>query len=254
MAELQSNIDNKTIFAKLWDLSVELRQRIEVQFELHPDPSTTKLKSDSSPIGEAKGSFNAFSGPEIDWLVHSWLKNPSSGFSNMHLTIWLGPHIRVPHLAFAFATIPESFLFIDYVARTDLSTDLAYLDQYYEPANPTYLMLQSDPRLSPFISKSTYIRQVLSATSLCYTGKSSEEFLELTRTVAHEMLDRWLIWVDEAQSVPHDKRVALAERDLFVRRTIAERDPANLLVEKIFGPELTNILVRALWGGDRGKI
>jgi hypothetical protein len=35
-------------------------------------------------------------GPEIDWLIHSWIGNSPLGFTNMHVTVWLGPHIDVP--------------------------------------------------------------------------------------------------------------------------------------------------------------
>ncbi len=35
------------------------------------------------------------------------------------------------------------------------------------------------------------------------------------------------------------------------RKTIAERDPANIMAVRFFGQELTDRLVRALWGGDR---
>jgi hypothetical protein len=67
------------------------------------------------------------------------------------------------------------------------------------------------------------------------------------------MLDRWLSWIEEAEPVPEDARAALATRDLFLRRTSAERDPGNQLAAQMFGPELTDKLVRALWGGDRSK-
>ena len=30
-----------------------------------------------------------------------------------------------------------------------------------------------------------------------------------------------------------------------------ERDPANEMGERFFGPDMTNTLIRALWGGDR---
>ena len=50
--------------------------------------------------------------------------------------------------------------------------------------------------------------------------------------------------------MPEDTRDSLAARDLFLRRTSAERDPGNPMVVRMFGEELTNKLIRALWGGD----
>ena len=51
--------------------------------------------------------------------------------------------------------------------------------------------------------------------------------------------------------MPVERRERLAADDLARRRTIAERDPANVMGVRFFGPEMTDRLVRALWGGDR---
>ncbi|MEH2305242.1 red chlorophyll catabolite reductase [Nostoc sp.] len=251
MLEQQINVDNTALFEQLWGWTNELREKIDARFELHSDPSTEKFQNYSALIGEAHGSVNTFSGPEIDWLVHSWLREPKSGFCNMHLTVWLKSQIRVPHLAIVFATVPELFFFIDYVPRTDLFTDLDYLDRYYEPVNQTYLAFLKDSRFQQYISKTLYIRQVQSHTSLCYTSPVTEETLARVHTVAHEMINRWLNWVDEAEPVAESERTALSERDLFVRRTVAERDPDNQIAVRLFGAEMTDKLVRSLWGGER---
>lgn len=50
------------------------------------------------------------------------------------------------------------------------------------------------------------------------------------------------------------KRTALAKRDLCMRRISAERDPGNQVAMQLFGSELTNTLVQALWGSDRTSI
>jgi Red chlorophyll catabolite reductase (RCC reductase) len=235
----------------LWAITNELRQKLDARFELHPEPSTKDLQEYSNADGTVTGLLNAFSGAEIDWLVHSWLRNPQQNFNTMRLTTWLKPHICVPHLAFEFGTIGRIFFYMDYVPRTDLRTDIDYLERYYEPVNQTFLQLQANQNLSLFTSKSLYIRQFQSPISLCYTCPVTEESLELVRTVANEMLDRWLIWVNEAEPVPEDTRETLAERDLFLRRTSAERDPGNQMAVRMFGEELTHKLICGLWGGER---
>jgi len=254
MVEQQLEVDNTSVFEQLWGVTNELRQKLDARFELQPDVSTKNLQSYSAATGTARGSLNTFSGSEIDWLVHSWLRDPESGFSNMHLTIWLGPQSLVPHLAYAFATVPHLFFYMDYIPRTDLLTDLEYLDRYYEPINQTYLALQADARLEAYVSKALYIRQAQSRTSLCYTCPVMDETLSLLRTVACEMMDRWLIWVDKAAPVAESEHAALSERDLIVRRAIAERDPDNKIAVRLFGAEMTDKLVRSLWGGDRIRI
>ena len=250
MIEPQPDLDNTALFEQLWGITNELRQKLEARFELHPDPSTKDLQTYSTITGDAQGSLNTFSGPEIDRLVHSWIRNPKLGFSHIRLIIWLGPHIRVPHLACAFATIPHLFFYMDYIPRSDLFTDLEYLDRYYEPVNQTYLTLLEDSRFEPHISKNVYMRQAESPASLCYTSKLSNETFPLVRTTAHEMMDRWLLWIDEAESVTQNERAALSERDLIVLRTVIERDPDNKIAVGLLGEELSNKLVRSLWGGD----
>lgn len=245
------DLDRSSTFAQLWQIMSELRQKLDARFELHPDPSTADLQPYQSLDGDAKGFLSTFSGKEIDWMVHSYIGNPRQSFTNMHLTVWLGPHSRVPHFGMALGTMPDIFMYIDYVPRVDLMTDLDYLDRYYEPVNASHLALRKDTRFSPFISKSLYMRQSQSQTSHCYLVPPSDDALTTIRDLAHEMLDRWLGFQAEAAQVPTAERPALADRDLFIRRAIAERDPANVMGERLFGAELTNRLVRALWGGDR---
>ena len=244
-------VNNQEVFDHLWSLLGELRSKIGGRFALHPDESTAALQPYHSLDGTAKGMLSGWSGPEVDWMVHSWIGTPQSSFTNMHLTCWLGPQIKVPHFGMALGTMPDVFVYIDYVPRVDLMTDLAYLDTYYDPPNSRYVALRSDPRYVPFVSKSLYMRQAQSQTSMCFLVKPEAEILATISEVAHEMMDRWLGWIDQAPPVPQAERAALAERDLLVRRSIADRDPANAMGVRLFGDELTNRLVRALWGGDR---
>lgn len=248
MSEPQSDM---AVFERLWGITNELRQKLNARFDLHLDSATANLSNYSDQKGEIQGSFNAYTGSEIDWLVHQWSHKPQSDFNYVRLVIWLGSQIRVPHLAFEFGTFGELLFYIDYIPRTDLSTDLEYLDRYYEPVNNTYLHLQKDIRFQAYNSRSTYIRQVFSPVCLCFTCGIGDETLTVVSSIAHSMIDRWLTWVDAAETVPESERADLSQRDLFLRRTIAERDPGNENAAQMFGEELTNKLVVALWGGDR---
>ncbi len=237
-------------FEELWGITCELKQKIETRFDLQPQASTKNLQDYSSKDGNLKGSLNAFKGEEIDWLVHSWLGNPGkSNFNTMRLTTWLSSHIQVPHLVFEFGTLPDIFFYIDYIPRTDLYINLEYINSYYEPVNETFLKLQANPDLTSFISKSAYVRSFQSPVSICYTCSPNDDTINLIRTLAHEITERWLLWVNEAAVVPDNMRTNLAERDLFIRRTSAENDPGNKMAEQILGTELTDKLVKGLWGG-----
>jgi hypothetical protein len=195
--------------------------------------------------------LSTFAGPEIDWLVYSWIGTPNTSFTNMHLTISAGPQVRIPHFGFALGTAPDIFMYMDYLPRVDFWRDIAYADRYLQPANERFLQLRNDKRFSPFVSQSMPMRLYQTPTSHCYMVPASEETLALIRETAHEMLDRWLGWFDNAEPVPAEEQVALAERDLIVRRTICDRDPANAIAVKLFGEETAAALVQTLWGGNR---
>lgn len=229
-----------------------LKAKIDARFEVTRDPSSEALESYGNPPESPGGRLAAYSGPEIDWMVHSWLGNPAAGFANLHLTVWLGPHIRVPHLGIALLVWPEGWFYVDSVPRTNLLADGAYYDAYYEPLNADWLAVREEnPQLEWFTSRAGFIRASLSPTAHCHSFPREDENVDLVERLLNQHVDRWLGWVDEAEPVPPRERAALAATDLATRRNIAERDPANVMGVRYFGQEMTDRLVRALWGGDR---
>jgi Red chlorophyll catabolite reductase (RCC reductase) len=245
----QANLDRASLFGQLQSILSELYGEITHQIVIQPQ-SNQPLQSFSSPDGNVTGSLLTFTGEEIDWLVYSWFNAAQMGFSTMRLTLWLSSLIQVPHLAIEFGTKPDPFFYIDYIPRVDLWSDLSYTERYYNPINATYVELRENLNLSLFVSKALYIRQLQSPTSLCFTCPATEDSLLLIRNTAHEMCSRWLTWVKQAEPVPVERQTILAERDLRMRRITAERDPGNALAEKIFGVELANQLIRALWSKE----
>ncbi|NJN89042.1 MAG: red chlorophyll catabolite reductase [Leptolyngbyaceae cyanobacterium SL_5_14] len=244
-----TNLDHTTLFVQLQNILSELHEEVTQQLTILPQ-SDQPLQSFSSPDGNVTGSLLTCAGEEIDWMVYSWFNAAQMKFSTMRLTLWLSPLIQVPHLAFEFGTKPDLFFYIDYVPRVDLWSDSSYTERYYSSMNATYLDLRENPNLSLFVSKALYVRQFQSPTSLCFTGSPTEDSLSLLRNTAREVCSRWLTWVKQAEPVPSDRRPALAERDLRMRRMTAERDPGNALAAKIFGEELTNQLIRSLWSKE----
>lgn len=246
--------DATRTFDRLWSITEELMAKIEGRFSLTRDPSTEDLESYRGEAPYPSGRLAGYTGPEMDWLVHSWIGNPPLGFTNMHVTAWLGPHIGVPHLGIAWGTLPDLWFYIDFNPRSDLMIDTESLDTYWGPLNEEFLDLRADEGLAPFTSRALYIRQALSEVAVCFTTPGithDEARLEQVRELAHRRVDQWLGWVDEAEPVPAERRDQLAADDLARRRNIAERDPANVMAVRFFGEEMTDRLVRALWGGDR---
>lgn len=252
MVDESPAIDVTETFHRYKAILAGLKARIDARFDLARDPSTEALESYGNPPESPGGSLAAYSGPEVDWMVHSWLGNPAAGFANLHLTVWLGPHVRVPHLGIALLVWPEGWFYVDSVPRTNLLADGAYYDAYYEPLNGGWLAVREDnPELEWFTSRAGFIRASLSPTAHCYSFPRSEKNIDLVERLLTEHVDRWLGWVDAAEPVPEADRAALAAADLATRRNIAERDPANVMGVRYFGQETTDRLVRALWGGDR---
>jgi hypothetical protein len=129
--------------------------------------------------------------------------------------------------------------------------DLDYLDKYYEPVNAKWREFQDNPEYRPFVSRNVYMRTSVSQTGFVYLVKPSDKAVSDIRDLAHFMFDGWLKNVNDAPATPDSERAALAVRDLQVRRAIADRDPANVVGEQLFGKETAETLVRGLWGGDR---
>ena len=250
------DVDNQATFEALWSIMSTQAKRITDRFELDPDPGYADLASYGDPEGW-RGELNSYSGPEMDWMIHSWMGDPGTGFTNMHLTCWLGPHVDVPHLGFAWGTLPTLWFYQDYLPRTDLNVDYDYLQNYYEPTNEKFLELKADEGLSYFTSRTLVVRQHVSETAYCFVCADAEDAAGKTRRIeqiaelAEQRVTDWLAMVDAAEPIDDAARPALADRDLHVRRLIAETDPANVLGERYYGEELTQRLVGALWGAER---
>eukprot|EP00004_Rigifila_ramosa_P016102 TRINITY_DN3789_c0_g1_i1.p1 TRINITY_DN3789_c0_g1~~TRINITY_DN3789_c0_g1_i1.p1 ORF type:complete len:346 (-),score=79.92 TRINITY_DN3789_c0_g1_i1:17-1054(-) len=248
--ETGPKLDHSEFFERLWAGMLTLREKLDANFELKIHPSCADFRQYSATDGSI-GSLNTYTGPEIDWLVHSHLSNPTKGFVNIHLNVWLGPHVRMPHFTTVFGTFPKFFCYIDFPPRVDLNLDLPYLDKYYDEQNARFLEVNNNPQCERFISKTVYMRQAISPVGICYLADPTEENFAYGLKKAHESLDLWLkFYKNDPSPVPRPLQSALAERDRFFRMSVAERDPANALAEKLLGTELCNRLVAALWGTE----
>lgn len=251
LIDANPGVDNRATFDALWTITSDMFAKVKARFDLTMDPCTADLQPYAGKDGAA-GHLAAYSGPEIDWLIHSWTGNPGASFTNMHLTINLGQHIDAPNFGFALGTIPDLFWYMDTMPRRELVTNPAYVDTYYgASANEGFLALHREADFKPFISRDVYTRVALSPNAFCYTAPTSEANIATIRAACHAALDRWLAMVDSANTVPVEERPTLAARDEMIRRTICERDPANIVAERLFGVDLTKRLVATLWGGTR---
>lgn len=246
-------IDNSDVFEQLKSIQAGLWEKIANRFpDLTLDSSTKEFHPYKSLDGAAQGVLSGYTSAEIEWAVCSWVGNPKMSFCNLHITIWMKPDSYLPHLAFACGTFPVFFFLLDYIPRVEPTVHPEYLKKYQQPSNERFLQINNDKRFMPFISQSVFVREAVSAIGMNFisppnTAGTIETFAEL----ADEHFDRWLAWSTEAETIPEEKRTEIAFRDLAIRRNTAELDPANVLVEKIYGKELVDKLVKGLWGGSR---
>lgn len=246
-------VDNTEVFNKLRSIQDGLWAKITERFpDLEVHGSTQKFQPYQSLDGSAKGELRGFTSREVEWGICSWVGNPSQSFCNMHITLWMKSDTYLPHLAFACGTFPVFFFLLDYVPRVEPTLHPDYMMKYCEPANATFLAMQQDKRFMPFVSQSTFVRFAVTPVGLNFISPpGTEGTVERFEELANEHFDRWLEWSKSTDEIPESKRAEIAARDLAIRRNTAELDPANAVVEKIYGKELTDGLVKGLWGGDR---
>ncbi len=252
--EIDANpgVDNSATFETLWGILGELFEKVRERFELEPDASTADLQPYEAIDGSGAGGFlSTFVGPDIDWLVFSWVGNPKMSFTNMHLTISLASKYDAPNLGLAFGTTPDLFMYMDFVPRKDLAANPDYMDKYYSEINEEHLRLHEDDQLTTFISRDLYMRVTQTPSSICFTAPDSDQNMQTIRDTAHKLVDQWLANVDKSGEVAAADRTAQAERDELIRKEIALRDPMNEMVERMYGKETSDKLVNALWGGNR---
>ncbi len=151
LIDANPGVDNSATFETLWDILGELFEKVADSFELNPDASTASLQPYEAIDGSGSGGYmSTFAGPDIDWLVFSWVGNPKMSFTNMHLTVSLAAKYEAPNLGLAFGTTPDLFMYMDYVPRIDLAANPEYMDKYYTEINEEHLRLHDDEGLTTF--------------------------------------------------------------------------------------------------------
>jgi hypothetical protein len=247
------NLDVTWLYNQWRDQLAALMGKVTDRFELHKDPSTEGRGLTGEMGSGIHGDIQCFVGPDIDWLVYSWMADPEHGFANMHLTISPAAHVDVPLFGMAFAVFgPYPWAYIDYGQRRDQSVDREYHYKYFDVLNENWLQVRRNNQdLRWFTSPTSYIRAVTSPIAFCYSGPMEQPTIDIIKDQAHLYLDTWLGFWDNPGIVPVEEREAMQQYTVDWRRTVAELDPANVMGERLFGKEITDNLVSTLWGDGR---
>jgi hypothetical protein len=253
MLDAAPDVDVRDTWQSFWDTLTGLRTRIETELgpvQRHP----SSLDYDYYQAGDFEGSLSTFTGPRVDWFVHSWIGNRKRSILDMNITVWLGPEIDVPHLCVVFGTVPLAYHYSDFIARRELAHNVDYLERYYAPENDDYLAFRGDQRFTWSVSHGTYMRALLSPVAHSYTAERTPAVVESMREYVNKRVDRWLSYVGAAEPVPVDERPALVERDRRLRRSSYEMDPMNSLAARFMGEETAGKMVQLRMGAAQMSV
>ncbi|WP_163930565.1 hypothetical protein [Paraferrimonas sp. SM1919] len=233
------DVDVSHYWQRSWNILQGLKDKIAQRFpHLKQHPSTFDREYYTSPNGEFEGSFKAWTGPGVEWLVNSWLGNRKASILDMNTTVFLGQETDVPHLVIVIGTVPKLFCYCDYTPRRNLLTDVDYLDKYYGgETNDEYLKFRGNPNFSWSVSHGTYMRAITNPSTISLIGDLNDENLDVYEAYLNKKVDRWLKWLDEAEPVPPLKRPELQKDDHIIREMGYARDPMNKLAAQVFGED-----------------
>jgi hypothetical protein len=233
----QPNVDVSQAWQRCWGIHSGIVERVKQRFPLLRHPSTNGREYYTSPDRSMEGSFAAYTGSHVDWLVHSWLGNRKASLLDMNATVFLSQQTRVPHLIVIFGTVPKLFFYADYTPRVDLRLNLDYVNQYYEPANADAIKLRGHPNFTWNWSHGTYLRALMSPVCTSIMGELNDANIDICEAYLQGFVDRWFGWLDSAAGVPEDERVAQQHYDYYVREVGYRTDPMNFLAARGFGQQ-----------------
>jgi hypothetical protein len=243
------NVDVSKAWERCFGILGGIKDRIGGRLPVERHPECAGREYYTSPDKAFEGSFNAYTGRGVEWLVHSWLGNRKASILDMNATCFLGQETDTPHLIVIFGTIPKLFFYADYVPRRDLRTDTDYLDRYYGgEVNEDFLKLRGNPAFHWSVSHGTYMRALLSPVGLSIAGELNDANIDTLEAYAQRFVSRWLGWLDKPQTVPASERAALQKYDHRVRALGYQRDPMNKLAVNVFGADQVENMIRMRMG------
>ena len=247
------DVDVSKAWERCWGTLSDVREKIAARFDTQLFPGCKGREYYTSPNGEFEGSFQAWTGPKMDWLVGSWLGNRKASILDMNATAWLGQDTDVPHFVMVFGTVPKLFFYFDFVPRRNLMTDADYLDRYYGDINERYLALRGDENFQWSVSHGPYMRALTNPSTQSLIGELNADNVGRLSDYAYDMLETWMGWLDTAEPVPDDERGALRAYDYRVRYLSYARDPMNKLAVQVFGEDEVDKMLALRMGRDQMK-
>ncbi|MFW2404938.1 MAG: hypothetical protein ACN4GT_09230, partial [Gammaproteobacteria bacterium] len=244
------NVDVTQRWERFWEILSDGQEQIARRFPIARHPSCDGRDYYTSPDGSFEGSFNCYSGPELEWLVHSWIGNRKSSLLDMNLTAFLGPQTTVPHLRIIFGTFPRIYFSADYLPRRNLWTDADHLEKYYAEVNDDFLELRSDKRFDWFVSQAPYIRVAESPIAVSISTDYGDDIIDLLQAYTVKFIKRWLGWLESPELVPENRQAQQQQYDHAIRELGYRLDPMNQHFVPAFGADEVERMVDIRMGRE----
>ena len=113
------NVDVSQAWERLWGIQKGIVERVKGRFDVELHPACEGRDYYAAPDGRMEGSFAGYTGPEVDWLVNSWIGNRKASILDINATVFLSQHVRVPHLTVIFGTVPIAILTVGVILTED---------------------------------------------------------------------------------------------------------------------------------------
>lgn len=244
--------------------------------------------------GKCEGTIAGYKGGRIDWITTCKFFSSELGFGNLRIDGWVNRETRAPHVRFCARTrgarAPHArallhfsraqvavhlgivfnvlFIYIGMPPRTNLVLDDAYNDHVYgakrkatgKSLNDMHVECVEDKAFKQYVSKSHVVNAFMVApTTLLYTIPFKEKNFARVRQLSIDYMRSWLELIDETEGVlvegidTREVQTELLQLDVRTRQ-FCGRDPDTKNVANIFGLEMTDKLVRTLWGDPDDSI
>ena len=249
------DVDVSAAWERCWGIQTKIIERVRARYDVKRHPSCDGreyyVSDDHEVHGKMEGSFNSYTGDEVDWLVHSWIGNRQKSILDINATVFLGQMNQVPHLTIIFGTIPRLYFYAEYTPRMDLRTNPDYVSKYYEPVNQDFLEFRANQDWTRFVSHGTYLRSLMSPICVSSHAELNDVNIDYCEDYLEKFIQRWFDWLDEAEELPIERRDEQQKYDYAVRELGYRNDPMNILPIQVFGEEEANRMLEMRIGTEQ---
>jgi len=198
-----------------------LLKKIEAKESLKQNPHPENMGFSLWNVNGMSGTVQGYNGKKADYVSVYTDKNEDGSFSTFNIDGWVMPMFDVPHLKLSLSQKGgELNVFLDYIAKEDLSYSKEYLAQYYtRDAVSWWSRTMSNSLVKENPSDTNIFCRVLqSPLKVSFSVCDSKEAIAFVESVIDEFVERWLGWLDEATEIPRVRRGTIFSRDNTIRR------------------------------------